>query len=222
MKDIRHWYDGWFYENFIAANQDVMFEAIMEIVNPNSSILDVGCGTGRMAYILINKYKSYTGIDLSSKNIKSATDSFSSLQDERIKFWHKNIEAIVKEKRKYNYSIMTYVLHEIELSERIPTLYNMLKVSDSVIIGDYHLPSQKKWQDRFNEIVEFIAGRDHYRNYKSYIKQGGLKGIVESAKLKIEIEIKNSPITSHIIKISKTSIELDSNSYVISGKCCQF
>ena len=40
-----HWYDGRFYDTFIAPNQDKLFGQIIDLIQPNSDIIDIGCGT---------------------------------------------------------------------------------------------------------------------------------------------------------------------------------
>ena len=46
--DKKHWYDGWFYDKLIAPNQDTMFAIISSLIVDNSSVVDIGCGTGRL------------------------------------------------------------------------------------------------------------------------------------------------------------------------------
>ena len=72
MQNKNHWYDGWFYDKLIAPNQDRMFGEIKNLIEPNSSIIDVGCGTGRFSFTIADKVKKVIGIDLSSKNITTA------------------------------------------------------------------------------------------------------------------------------------------------------
>jgi len=42
-KNEHHWYDGWFYDSFIAPNQDKLFGQIKNLIEPQSIIIDVGC-----------------------------------------------------------------------------------------------------------------------------------------------------------------------------------
>lgn len=42
-----HWYDGWFYDRWIAPNQDSFFAYINTLLPPDSTVIDLGCGTGR-------------------------------------------------------------------------------------------------------------------------------------------------------------------------------
>ncbi|MDO9257317.1 MAG: hypothetical protein Q7U54_17490 [Bacteroidales bacterium] len=37
-----HWYDGWYYDTVIAPNQDKLFQQIKNLIEPQSTIIDVG------------------------------------------------------------------------------------------------------------------------------------------------------------------------------------
>ncbi|HKJ80929.1 MAG TPA: class I SAM-dependent methyltransferase, partial [Ignavibacteriaceae bacterium] len=67
-----HWYDGWFYDKFIAPNQDRLFGEIKNLIDAESKILDVGCGTGRFSFFIKDNCNSILGIDLSKRNISRA------------------------------------------------------------------------------------------------------------------------------------------------------
>jgi hypothetical protein len=54
-----------------------------------------------------------------------------------------------------------------------------------------------------NEAVEFAAGRNHYKNYKNFITNGGIKKIASEAGLKLIAEHKDQPLTSHLVIFSK-------------------
>ena len=51
-KNKNHWYDGWFYDTIIAPNQDKLFGQIKDLVGSQSTVIDVGCGTGRLEFSL--------------------------------------------------------------------------------------------------------------------------------------------------------------------------
>lgn len=78
-------------------------------------------------------------------------------------------------------------------------LKEISKIADKIIIGDYLVPQPKGFWKLLNEVVEFAAGSEHYRNYKNYVSNGGIKGIAETAGFKIVSEIKNQPQTSHLV-----------------------
>ncbi len=204
MKENKdHWYDGLFYEKLIAPNQDRLFAQIKNIIEPNSKIIDVGCGTGRFSFTVQDKCKSVLGIDISKRNIDRANLLLSKNPKSYITFEHKSVKEISAiGKNHFDYAVLTYVLHEVNEDERTKLLNEVAQVANKIIIGDY-LSNQKnifwKW---LNEIVEFAAGKEHYSNYKNYIFNGGLITLANKADLKIIAEIKDRPLTSHLVVLT--------------------
>jgi len=194
---VSHWYDGFFYEKFIAPNQDSLYTTINGLIKPDSTIIDVGCATGRLSYRLANKYKSYIGIDPSIKNILRAKKN---IKNKQIEFFNTDIESFVlNTNRKFDYSIMTYVIHEVPENKRISILNSMAKISDTLIIADYTIPRPKTFRSILNEMVEFFAGKNHYRNFKNFEHNGGLKGLIGNSDFEILTETNDLEITSQIL-----------------------
>lgn len=199
MNDKIHWYDGLFYDKFIAPNQDRMFGEIKKIINTDCRILDVGCGTGRLAFQLSNYCGKVVGIDLSSKNIAVANGNLNG-KFSNVEFLHGDA-GIVRERisEKFDYAVITYVIHEMPEIERVKVLTELKKVADKIIIGDYLTPTPKSLWGGLNVVVEYLAGKDHYTNFKNYVKNGGIDFLIKEANLKKVKEIKNQPQTSHLV-----------------------
>jgi len=201
---LKHWYDGWFYDYFIAPNQDRAFKKIKEIISDGSSVLDVGCGTGRFCFQLHDKCRKIDGVDASEKNINVANKNIKKNLYQNIKFIHNDINSFIEEsKNKYDYAILSYVIHEIDEIKRESILKLLTLYADKIIIIDYLSPHPKNFIGIVNRIVEFFAGRIHYRNFKSYLKNYGINGLARQSELKIKNEIKNNPPASHIAILSK-------------------
>ena len=203
MENKIHWYDGWFYDKLIAPNQDRMFGEIKNLIQPNSSVLDVGCGTGRFSFSAADKVSKVVGIDLSSKNISTANQTLNKNLNNKISFLHTTLSDLISKQQHFDYAVMTYVIHEVNPEERIPLLKEMLNLADKIIIGDYLVPISKSFWSVLNEVVEFLAGREHYTNFKDFVKIGGLQSLTKQAELKIISEIKNKPSTSQIVLLTK-------------------
>lgn len=198
-----HWYDGLFYDKLIAPNQDKLFEQIKNFIKPDSKIIDVGCGTGRFSFTISDKCNSVLGIDLSKRNINRADSLLLKNPRANLSFRHTSVNKLISNgKQHFDYAVFTYVIHEVNADERIPLLKEISKIASKIIIGDYLVPSENRFWNMFNEIVEFAAGREHYRNYKNFVSDGGIVGIAEMAGLKIVKEIKNQPQTSHLVILS--------------------
>ncbi len=203
MENKIHWYDGWFYDRLIAPNQDRMFGEIKNLIQPNSSVLDVGCGTGRFSFSAADKVSKVVGIDLSSKNITTANQTLNKNPNDKISFLHTTLSDLISKQQHFDYAVMTYVIHEVNPEERIPLLKEMMNLADKMIIGDYLVPISKSFWSVLNEVVEFLAGREHYSNFKDFVKIGGLQSLTKQAELKIISEIKNKPSTSQIVLLTK-------------------
>jgi len=198
-----HWYDGWFYDKLIAPNQDRMFREIKNVIDPNSKVIDVGCGTGRFSFFVSDKIKEIVGIDLSIKNITRANQNLSAKANSKISFQHTNLSKLTSHNLHFDYAVMTYVIHEVNPNQRIKLLEQMAQIADKIIIGDYMVPVNKGFWSRLNEVVEFLAGKDHYNNFLNFVTNKGLSALVDKAGLKIVEELKNVPSTSQVLVLTK-------------------
>jgi len=203
MQNKNHWYDGWFYDNLIAPNQDRMFGEIKNLIEPNSSVIDVGCGTGRFSFSIADRTNMVVGVDLSSKNITTANQTLQRYPNNKISFLHTNLANLISQNHHFDYAVMTYVIHEVNSEDRIPLMNEMAKLADKIIIGDYLVPTSKGFWNILNDIVEFLAGKEHFSNFKNFVTNKGLHGLAEKTELKIIQEIKNKPKTSQILVLTK-------------------
>lgn len=202
MVDKKHWYDGKFYDNFIAPNQDKLFAEIRKVIPEDSTVIDVGCGTGRLSFQFSDYCKKVVGLDLSSKNISVAETNLKLNPKKNISFIHGDVNKVAEHfSEKFDYAIMTYVIHEMPENERVKVLTDLKKVARNIILGDYIAPTPKTLWGGINVIVEYFAGKDHYNNFKSYVKNSGLDYLVRKANLKKVIEIKNKPQTAHLVVV---------------------
>jgi SAM-dependent methyltransferase len=203
-EDKYHWYDGWLYDRIIAPNQDKLFGQIKNLIEPQSTIIDVGCGTGRLEFTLADKSKSVLGIDLSKRNIDRANLSLLQRPDVKISFQHNNLSDIISNGNvHFDFAILTYVIHEVNTEERVNLLRDIAQVSDKIIVGDYLVPRPKGFGGIISELIEFIAGKEHYKNYKSYMADGGIYHLVDKAGLKVIDEITNHPLSNHVVILAK-------------------
>jgi len=203
-KDNNHWYDGWFYDIFVAPSQDIMFAEIKQFIEPASRIIDVGCGTGRFSFSTADKCEYILGIDLSVKNIDKANDNLSKNLVPNISFLHSGVDELISNpENHFDYAVMTYVIHEVDESERINLLNDIMQIADKIIIGDYLIPLQAGFPKWMTNSVEFFAGREHYRNFKNYEKNGGIYYLAKKAGLKIDFEVQNRLRSNHLVVLTK-------------------
>jgi SAM-dependent methyltransferase len=194
-----HWYDGWIYDLLIAPHQDRLFCGIRELIQPGASVVDIGCGTGRLPFFLSGHCRSVLGLDLSKRNIDRAQLLLSRKPRPNVSLRHAAAgTALSGGKEHYDYAVMTYVLHEVGPRERVGLMLAALRAADTLIIGDYPVPVPGGFDGALIRAVEFAAGAGHYENYKDFVRTGGIRGLAAKAGLKIVREIKGTPTGSHL------------------------
>lgn len=118
------------------------------LLNPGAQVLDAGCNTGEMTYVMavLNPSFEYTGIDLNPAFIKEASARY---KRPNLKFEVANIYVDLKENA-YDLIVNSFFLHEIYsasfYNDRLIQLalekqYKALKNRGSLIIRDYINPT---------------------------------------------------------------------------------
>jgi len=205
MNNKKHWYDGWFYDFFIAPNQDKSFDIVKNLIHYNATVLDIGFGTGRLEFKIASKCKRIVGIDLSIKNVERARKNLSKTKIKNVEFYHSDIHQFaIRNIEKFDFAVLSFVIHEVDENLRCKILNEAANIADQVIIIDYEAPQPKGIWKYLNEIVEFAAGKNHYRNYKNYLKNNGINGLAEKCKLKIIKDINKKPVSSQITVLTKS------------------
>lgn len=203
-KNKNHWYDGWFYDRIIAPNQDPLFREIKNLIEPHSKVIDIGCGTGRLSFALADQCHSVLGIELSKRNIDRANIKLQQHPNDRISFLHRSLSEIRKEgQTHFDYAVLTFVIHEVNEEERINILNDAFHVADKIIIGDYLSPKPKGFPGYISESIEFMAGREHYKNYKNFMSAGGIYDLIDKSELKIIQKIRMQSSINHLVVLSK-------------------
>jgi SAM-dependent methyltransferase len=180
-----HWYDGSFYDRCIAPNQDPLYAVITGLIKAESTVLDVGCGTGRLAWQLSERCRLVHGIDPPPRNIARATRVWEGRgKPTGVRFSVAALEDHTPHSETpYDYAVVSYVLHELDEAERVPMLRSLGAMARRLILADYRVPRRRGIMDTATEVVEFLAGREHYRGFRSFVRAGGLRTLVSGMRL---------------------------------------
>lgn len=199
-----HWYDGLFYEKIISKNQDSIFEKIGKLIAQESNVLDVGCATGRFEQLMASKCKSIMGIDISLKNIDRANKILAKNPKDNVEFLHTDIDSLLSCKsEKFDYAVLTYVIHEVPPAERVDLLNKIAKISNKIIIGEYLVPRPHGIRKLLNTIVEYLAGTDHFNSFRDFVLNNGVTGLAQKAGFKITYEERDTISANHIAQLEK-------------------
>lgn len=192
MRDNKfHYYDGKIYQKVIDPVLKKVRKIIIGRIEHGSKVIDIGCGTGALAFELAKQCSLITGLELSSKMANHAGKRKREEDFKNIEFIHSDAACLPGiEDKKYDYAVMSMMIHEMPMKYRSGVLNEAIRVSKSLIIADYSAPLPLNLHGIFTRIAEFLAGFEHFSNFRSYQKSRGIYGLLEQRGLSVIFDSK--------------------------------
>jgi len=183
------WYDGFLYSKLIAPLEDEKMILVDELIPDGSTVIDIGCGPGSFVLKLSAKCKRVTGVDLSSRMIAYA-------QKQKEKMGTTNVTFVCEDASKmktihdehFSFAIICFCLHGMSWKVRKDVIENCFKLSRKVILTDFVSPFPKNIIGVGQMLLEIIEGRESYRNFKEWQRQGGIDGFIKQMGLNVVAE----------------------------------
>jgi len=151
-------------------------------------ILEVACGTGTLSQLLAKKGFNVLALDKSYSMIKHAQNKTDDSYIGRVTVIHGDASIMPFYSASFDAVIMQLGLHEMENNIRMASGREIIRVAkkNAVFIFFDFTPTNKLSFSKFVlTIIEFIAGIDHFRNVRRFIKNGGLLSFLENLNLEI-------------------------------------
>ena len=186
IKDKSLSYYGWFYHKLFDRELASAREVVVDLVTEGSSVLDIACGTGQLCFALkAKKNCRVVGIDLSLRQLRFAEKSNS---NDEITFIHMDATNLIGiEDHSFDYATMLFLMHELTREQQVRVLMEASRVANKIIIIDSVVPLPKNFSGRGIRFVEATFGRDHNRNFKNFLANGGINGILEHSGLPLTV-----------------------------------
>ncbi len=185
-KNIAAWYDK-IFEPMNSGLREIGIK--MYPAKAGMNVLDIGCGTGAHLKLYQKEKCSVFGIDLSAAMLKIAGKKLGSNAD--LKLCDASNTPFANDK--FDLILSSTVLHEMSPRVRVDVLNEakrVLKKDGRILLIDFHTGPIKKFKGTFSKIritiAEIAAGREHYKNYRHFIKNGGLPVLIESHGFEVE------------------------------------
>jgi len=165
-------------------------------------VLDICCGTGKQCHFIGLDKQNVTGLDIDLKMINYASSKYP-----RIPFVCTDAANIPIRDKSFKGIIISYALHDKSQELRIKMLdeaKRLLTPEGKIILVDYEQP----WNRRsrigkfFAYLIERMGSCKHFRNWRQFLKQGGLRAFEEKNGL-VEIERHNIELGNSSIVVAK-------------------
>jgi SAM-dependent methyltransferase len=179
------WYDGYLYGWFFDPVETANRRMILDFIPEDSTVLDVCCGTGRLALDLAGKCRHVTGVDISRRML-----DFSQKQKKRRGI--KNLDIVFGDStrlkqyvdRFYDVAVISLALHEMGPEERHATLRSMASVAGRLVLSDHAAPQPATIPGFFIIRMErYIGGRANFALFNEYLASGGILGALDCCGL---------------------------------------
>ncbi|HEY5702379.1 MAG TPA: methyltransferase domain-containing protein [Gammaproteobacteria bacterium] len=155
----------------------------------DSSILDIGCGTGLHLEMYRNFGCSLYGIDTSPSMLEKAKARLGKNVDLR----KADATEIPFNSDFFDLVLCMLVLHEMDDNIRynvLKEMHRVVKQNGRVLVIDFHAGKARlPLGSLFKTIIfisEFSAGSRHFRNYRQFMSSGGLPTLIDRSQMKIE------------------------------------
>jgi ubiquinone/menaquinone biosynthesis C-methylase UbiE len=191
---------GIFYDLFIEPLLAGTKKRISGFISQNDLFpaLDICCGTGKQCQLVAKAGKAVIGLDLDLKILKYASSKYP-----QITFVCADAAHIPFRKDSFKASIISYSLHDKTPEVRtkiIREAKRLLIPEGRIIFLDFENPWN--WLSELGSaltwLIERIAGGEHYRNNRQFLKEGGLQTFIKTRGLypveRLDIPLGNSRI----------------------------
>ncbi len=178
------------YDRIVEPAESALRREGLEVMPPRQdiAILDVGCGTGTQLALYRRPGCRLAGVDRSPAMVEQARRKLGDDVDIRCE----DATRCSHQTGTFDLVMLVTVLHELAPARRRPILDECRRVlapGGQLLVLDYHPgpnPFPRGWVYRsVITFMELLGGRGHFRNYRDFLRSGGLDGLLDGSGLRL-------------------------------------
>jgi ubiquinone/menaquinone biosynthesis C-methylase UbiE len=149
-------------------------------------VLDLCCGTGKQASLLASAGHRVIGLDLSSAMLAKASRNRAAHLDWVLG----DAEILGFENGAFDAGVVSFALHEKprqSARHMLRELQRVLRTGARLLIVDFDVPryARSRIAHKLISRIERAAGRRHFRNYRAFLRDGGLAPLLAAADFQV-------------------------------------
>ena len=159
---------------------------IPALIKENSSLIDISCGTGSFSRILSKRCRNVTGVDISPDMISFAEERSKKENISNTVFINKDFLELKNEifSDVFDYAVLSMAVHQFDENLRFKFLKKAADIAERIFVLDYASPVKPRLMKTMIYSIEYVAGKEHFRNFKSYNSEQGIPAILEKYNFK--------------------------------------
>lgn len=186
-------FSAFIYKNVIDRILSGVQASIIERLNSDDNVLDVACGTGSLSISMSEVAQKVTGLDLSEEMVDLARRTAHKKGATNVKFSPQDASDLsLFADNSFDIAVTSMAVHQFDAALAIEILQEMKRIAGKVIIMDYNYQMPAGFSRLVIYIIEWIAGGDHYRNFRNFNALGGLDYFISASGLTICEELYKS------------------------------
>lgn len=193
------------YKIFIDPFLKGVRNSIANFVPRNSTVVDIACGTGALAFCLAeDKGCTVHGVDLASIKIERAKNRAIKSNLSETKFSLADATNLAEfSDQQFDFATISLFIHSVPVDIRHKVLLEATRVAKQIIIADFAAKQPTSIPGFAVAGIERVAGREHFASFKAFSANGGLNPLLEEAGLVIVKEQLNPSGTVRVVVARK-------------------
>lgn len=194
------------YEIFIDPLLGKVRGLISSFVPENSKVIDIGCGTGALAFRLAEeKGCAVRGVDLAHNKIERAKQKVNSSRVQFSEADATNLSEISDQK--FDCATISLFLHSLPENSRHLVLQEAMRVAKRIIIADFATTQPRSFSGLAVRGIERIAGGEHFQSFNQFRASGGLEPLLKETGLVIMAEQLNPSKTVRVVVVERQNLK---------------
>ncbi len=166
------------------------------------SVIDLCCGTGhQLSYFKSGDFQKVVGIDLSPHMVRVAKRKYG------VNCSVQNAAQTGFDDNTFDLSMVSFALHEkpFQLARQIvQEAKRITRPNGYFFVVDYVYDDRAKSDGKaVTWFVEFLAGGEHFRNFRKYLKSGGLEELTKGLQRIKDIRFVSGSVALQVFKVEK-------------------
>jgi len=177
------------------------FIPIFANIQFGASALDLCCGTGEQVLEFGRNGITATGIDINSNILKIALKNKAKSNLENVSFQQADATNLPFRDCHFDCVSISFGLHDkarISRKKIVSEMTRVVKENGTLILVDFQVTLPANISGLIARSIEFLIDGDHYRNFKDYLRSGGLENLIKTQNLREgeRVVLKNRLVTA--------------------------
>lgn len=181
-------YDGAIYASVLDRLTSGLRSVVVRQVGEAKRVLEVGSGTGSLAFELAKRSGEVVGAELSPSMVDHAEARRRAEGHDHVRFVLGDVRHSLRdvESGHFDRATMVLALHEMPTDARVPVLREVARLARELLVVDFAVPMPLNRAGLRNRTFEVLAGPEHYLAFRDFYARGGTPAIAEAAGLDVK------------------------------------